>query len=231
MGQVTLYPGHLIARWYQDVETVWPASIEDLLPFLFYSLTLDPDFTFGDLIALVDRNDIGLLNGILGEQVEPILAEAKREPAAQDAEPVHFLRVSNKHEDGYLRREFDGWGTWIQSYADAEGEAGPRDGWVSLSLMPVNQFLHAPLRYDPALTFRNRANEVEYQTTINITLIEFLKAIFDDLTFYGSPDERDATRDEIHRRLHEIDRGEATLIPWEEVRERLRNRFHFDEDG
>ncbi len=43
----------------------------------------------------------------------------------------------------------------------------------------------------------------------------------------GSDPDRDveiAWQEEIQRRLGEIDRGEVTCVPWEEVRDRLRQR-------
>jgi putative addiction module component (TIGR02574 family) len=213
------------------VDTVWPGSIENIMPFFFYSLELDPEFTFGDLCRLLDCDDAELLSAIIGEQVTPILDEARRGPVAQREDPVHFLRVHNQHHDGYLLRQLDAWGTWHEQYDTPEAAAGVREGWVSVSLTPVNKLLDVPLRYDPELAFRNQSNEIAYRTEIDITLIDFLKAIFDDLTFYGAPEARDATRHEIQRRLDEIERGEAKLIPWEELRRSIRERSGHDEEA
>jgi hypothetical protein len=47
-----------------------------------------------------------------------------------------------------------------------------------------------------------------------------------DMTFYGFTQERIAeTRAELDRRMKEIDEGKAELIPWEDVKERLRAKF------
>jgi len=193
MGTITLHPGRLVVtRWPGDEATVWPAGVNDFLPYLLYTLELDPDFTLGDLFHLIDREDTGLLAELLDESVVPVLEEARQGTMeSDDGEPLHVLRVSNRYEDGYLRRELDAWGTWHQPYDDAEGKAGPRETSISVSLTPVGQLLDVPIRYDPELLFRNRAFEVEYTTSIDITFIEFLKAVFDDLTFHGLPEERD----------------------------------------
>ena len=233
MGMITLHPGRLVvSRWPGDDDTVWPGGVQDLLPYLLYSLELNPDFTLADLFHLLERDDVALLATILDERVAPVLEEARRSDVpADDDEPLHFLRVSNRHEGGYLRRELDAWGTWDQPYDDAEGEAGPRDTWMSVSLTPVGQLLHVPIRYDPEVLFRNRAFEIEYRTTVDITLIEFLKAVFDELTFHGSPEERDQVLRGLKRQVEEIKRGEVRLIPHEEVARELRERLDVEDDA
>ena len=233
MGTVTLHPGRLVvSRWPGDEETVWPASVQDLLPYFLCPLELDPGFTLGDLFHLVDRDDVALLAAILDEHVVPLLEEAREGLVGlDDGEPLHFLRVCNRHEDGYLRRELDAWGTWDQPHDDAETKAGPRDTWMSVSLTPVGQLLHVPIRYDPELLFRNRAFEIEYRTTVDITLIEFLKTVFDDLTFHGSPKERNRVLRDLKRQVEEIERGEVRLIPHEEVARELREKLGFEDES
>lgn len=224
MGQITLSPGRVVAsRWYGEEDMVWPSSIQDLVPYFFDCLKLDPALTLGDLFQLLDRDDVELLAAVLNENVIPILEEGRRggsEPNGEES--LQFLRVYNRHEDGYLRRGLDAWGSWNQPYDDAEATAAPRATWFSVSLTPVGQLLDLPMRYDSALEFRDRAGATEYRTNVAITFLEFLKAIFDDLTFYGTPDERDAVLEDLRRQVEEIDRGEARLIPAEEVLRELR---------
>lgn len=233
MGTIKLHPGRLeVSRWLGDESTVWPADVQDLLPYLSYTLDLDPEFTLGDLFDLLDRGEVGLLAEILDEHLAPVLKEARDGPVElDDGEPVHFLRVSNRHEDGHLRRELDAWGTWEQPYDTATGEAGPHETWMSVSLTPVGQLLQVPIKYDPELVFRNRAWEVEYRTAVDITLVEFLKAVFEDLTFHGSPEERDQVLAELKRQVREIERGEVRMIQHEEVVRELREKLGLDDGG
>lgn len=231
MGTITLHPGRLVVtRWPGDEATVWPASASDFLPYLLYTVELGSDFTLGDLFRLVDREDVGLLAELLDENVLPVLEEARQGTVeSDDDEPLRFLRVSNRHEDGCLRRELDAWGTWHQPYADADGEAGPHETSISVSLTPIGQLLDVPIRYDPELLFRNRGFEVEYTTSIDITFIEFLKAVFDDLTFHGVPEERDQMLRTLKRQVEQIEREEVRLIPHEEVARGLRNKIGSDD--
>jgi hypothetical protein len=232
MGILTLYPGRIVARWYTDEETVWPESILDLSRYFFYRLEIDSEFTLRDVFRLIDGDGVEFLEAVIGERISPLLEEARTPPGSEDVARIAFLRVYNAHEDAVLRREFDGWGAWDEPYDGAweRHPDSPRAGPISVSLTPVNQLLDVPLRYDPELVFRNQQGAEEYRARIDINLIEFLKAIFYDLTFYGSPNERDEMREELRRRVDEIDRGEAELIPADQVFERLRERRRRPED-
>lgn len=226
MGQIVLYPDHLVVHSLEGEEPVWPAGVEDLIPYFFHSIEVDPRFTMGDLFRLLDRDGVELLEAFIGESVTPLLDEARELPAGAGDLRVDYLRVYNTYDDGEIFREFDAWGPWDEPYdgAWAEHPDTPREGGVSVSLTPANQLLDVPLRYDPVLVFRDAAGKEEYRTRIGITFIEFIKAIFYDLTFYGPPAERDELRSDLERRVEEIDRGEADLIPAEEVFDRLRQR-------
>lgn len=224
MGRITLYPDRIVARWYQEETTLRPRGPLELAPFFFHTLTLDPDFTLGHLMGFLDGEGVDFLETVLGEGVEPVLEEARRPVDAPVPGQLDFLRVFNAHEEGRLRREFEGWGAWHEPYEGAweEYPDWPRAGSIGVSLAPVNELLHLPLRYDPALVFRDEEGNEEYRTTLDITLLDFLKAIFFELTFHGTPGEREEMASELRRRVEEVERGEAELIPVDEFLESLR---------
>jgi hypothetical protein len=227
MGEITLHSGRIVVRGYGEEETVWPGSAEELSRYFFHGLEIDPEFTLGDLVALLDRDGIDFLEVVLGEHIAPLLEEARVPPASHDDLRIEHLSVSNVHSDGFLHREFHGWGPWDEPYdgAWAKDPDFPRWGALSVSMTPVNQLLDLPLRYDPELIFWSSPGVEAYRTRIDITFLDFLKAIFFDLTFYGPPTDRDAVRAELERRVEEIDRGDAELIPGEEVSRELRERL------
>ncbi len=236
MGSLTLHPDRITVRWYSEEETLRPAGIQELSPYFFYTLSLDPDFTLGDLFALVDQEDVALLEMVLGEQVGPVLEEARRAalflmPPSEPESSSHpdpwqpdFLRVCNVHAEGSLRRDFDGWGPWAEPYEGAweEHPDWPRVGPIGVSLTPVTRLLHLPLRYDPELIFRDPDDTEEYRTTVDITLIDFLKTVFFELTFHGTPQERDEVWRELQRRMDDMESGRVRSIPAEEVFRGLR---------
>jgi len=217
MQKVTLKPGRVIARSHDEESVVQPRSVLDLLPYLFYSLELDPAFTLGDLFQLIDQEHVGLLGAVLDERILPLIEEARHGSEPDEDTTVEYLRVSNSIEEGQIWRAFDGWGKWPEpaagSWAERVGLRG--EGGIAVELMPLKHLLHLPLRYAPELRFVNDGGSVEYRTTIGITLIEFLKAIFYELTFFGPPERRDAYLAKLDGREQRVSRGEA--IPLEEI--------------
>lgn len=53
--------------------------------------------------------------------------------------------------------------------------------------------------------FRDGNGDEEFRTEIGITLIEFLKAVFWELTYLGTPEERDATRAELEAQRRRLE--------------------------
>jgi len=154
-------------------------------------------------------------------------ASSGSDPAPQppsDPWQPDFLRVCNVHAEGSLRRDFDGWGSWTEPYEGAweEHSDWPRVGPIGVSLTPVTRLLHLPLRYDPELIFRDPDGTEEYRTTLDITLIDFLKAVFFELTFHGSPQERDQVGGELQQRMDDVESGRVRSVPAEEVFRGLR---------
>jgi hypothetical protein len=209
MGEITLHPGRIGVRSYDEEETIWPGTVAELGPYFFHGLRITPEFTLGDLFALLDRDDADLLEFALGEDVLPVLEDARLEGAGGEDVRLEYLTVTNVHEHGCLRREFHGWGPWDELYDGAweEDPECPRWGAIAVGLTPVRQLLDVPLRYDPSVTFLAPRDVDSFRTEVDISLIEFLKAIFYELTFYGPPDQRDELREDLRRRVEQIERG------------------------
>jgi hypothetical protein len=224
MGILRLSPDRLVARDSEGETEVRPASVWDLLPYLFHSVEVDPTFKLGDLFRVVDCEDSGLLAAILAEDIGPLLEEARTGARPDADESLEFVQVCNRHDNGHLHRDFEGWGAWDEPYEGAwtEQPSAPREGGIAVEFAPVTELLDLPLRYNPELVLRGSEYEVEYRTEIDITFAEFVKAVFFELTFLGSPRERDAARAELETLTARIERGEERLIPDEEVYRELR---------
>lgn len=212
MGTIELRADELVAHSYRDTKSVQPESVADLVPYFFHSIALNPAYRFGDLIRLVDRPDADFLGSILGERILPVLQEARGGAEPEEDRSIEYLRVYNTHEGDRLLREFDGWGRWPEPSWRKQPET-PREGAIAVELTPVPRLLDLPLRYEPALVLLNEKGQEAYRTEIDITLIEFLKAIFYELTFFGTPEERDGTREDLEERVRRINAGEEELIP------------------
>lgn len=53
------------------------------------------------------------------------------------------------------------------------------------------------------------------------TLLQLIHALFWELSFFGTPEERDAERRSLQETVRRIDAGEERLIPFEEVLRKL----------
>jgi len=114
-----------------------------------------------------------------------------------------------------LMREFAGWGRWREPYEgyfiqhpdiDPERYEGP----FALDLTPLSTLLHLPLRYNPNVRFWSGpgtgAGDLLFETQLTITFGEFLRAIFWELGFHGSPSDRDEARESLRERVEAVDR-------------------------
>jgi len=202
--------------------TIRPTSIRALLPYLLYTIEIDPAVTLADLFRLVDRDDVDELELLLDRRISPLLEEARAGSLdSGGAEVLHYLRVSHRHEFGVLRLDLDAPGP--RASAGDKGASDSEEERYTVSLEPVGKLLKLPIRYDPELLFRDDAYQVEYRTTMDVSLICFLKAVFDDLTFHGAPAQRDETRQELRELVARIDRGEVEMIPHEEVKQQFQD--------
>jgi len=71
----------------------------------------------------------------------------------------------------------------------------------------------------------------------SITLIELLYGVIWEISFFGSPAQRNAQKEELDDTINEIDKFEEegrldeVMVPWEEVKERLKQKFDVDVDN
>lgn len=107
----------------------------------------------------------------------------------------------------HISRQFHGWGRWDEPYEGYFAQNPTidpgtyRGGW-SVSLTPVQDLVHYPLRYNPELILRDDLydGDILVQDGLTITIGEFIHAILWELGFYGSPDDRDEIAEELRAR-------------------------------
>ncbi len=75
------------------------------------------------------------------------------------------------------------------------------------------------------------AMEIHEKTIINYTEIDIIGHCLWEMTFMGYDTETiQGQLDEINKRVEEVRNGEVELIPWEEVKERLRKSIENEEE-
>ncbi len=56
-------------------------------------------------------------------------------------------------------------------------------------------------------------------------LYDFIWAILYEISWHGSPEQRDKVGEELINRVHSIKEGTEKLIPWEEVKANLKSKI------
>jgi len=67
--------------------------------------------------------------------------------------------------------------------------------------------------------------------TLSITLVELIYAVFYELSFIGSPEDRDSKKEELGQMAKDLKEGKIETVPWEEVKERIKKKFCSEEEG
>jgi hypothetical protein len=121
--------------------------------------------------------------------------------------------------------------TVIDSSVEFYGLGGD-NGHIGLEFMPAGRIAGLPILLNEAFNIRDDDNpdKVLFSTTKRFTLLEVVSGIIDELTFLGSPKERDEALDDLRGRMESADDGEFYTIEevrteWEQRSEEDRKRF------
>ncbi|MBI3015834.1 MAG: hypothetical protein HYY65_12450 [Candidatus Tectomicrobia bacterium] len=228
--KVRLHPGYAL----QVADLMAPVEIAE-------------DFTLGDLCRIIDHfeeMDRETFSALLQCPLEPFLEECLR-PRDAGTEPgsdLHYIRLFWECEYD-LRTEtrwppvtslwlhVDGVGDIWEDHQPGgrfyeEGRDCSQCNRYAVEMTPLYALRHLPLRIDPVMTVRPSLTLESRHTPLDIpapdvTLLQLIHALFWELSFFGTPEERDATRDELRQQVKRIDAGEERLIPLEEFRKKL----------
>ena len=111
----------------------------------------------------------------------------------------------------HLDRGFHGWGRWHEPHPgffaeNPEIDPGTYEGGIAIDFSPVNELAHLPLRYNPAIAFPDGRSDGKalLEDGITITFGELVHAVFWELGFMGTPEDRDENRAILDERLGEL---------------------------
>lgn len=165
-----------------------------------------------------DRLDAGIA-ALTGEPKPMKVVDATGDDPITGEPSLRRLRVPRIHgrwkPPHDLRREFEGWGRWEEpydGYFSQHPDIDPEryEGALALDFTPLSALLHLPLRYNPKVQFwsgpTRGAGERLFETELTITFGEFLRAIFWEIGFHGSPADRDGALESLRERVEAIDR-------------------------
>lgn len=206
-----------------------------------------PDFTLGDLrriIGELDETTLETLSNLVQCPLRPFMDEAAIGRGRAPSGPrVHYVRVarvceyvtpteSTREDDepwvSSLRLEVDGVGeTWPEvrpgGVAHEAGRDVSRCNRYALDMTPLDQLSDLPIRIDRIMTIRPGPGDDETDqpslevTAPDVTLLQMIHALFWEVSFYGTPAERDAETTELRRRIDDFDAGRTSGIPLEDL--------------
>lgn len=192
-------------------------------------VTLDR-VTLERLFSIVESN-IDMWELLLCENIRPFLQEAQQ-PLTEDIAELKHLEIFWDAEVNVVDgcRDFTFSPTLMGLMEDSvTGEEID----MGVEFTPVNNLMKYEIRLRPqvevvVVDYDGFKQTGEWQQLDNIalgerpfTVLEVFKAVFEEISFWGNPTERDKWLGTIKERILEVQEGTAKLIPWEDVKKKI----------
>jgi hypothetical protein len=200
--------------------------IDDPLPFLFSPVVVEADLTVADIFDFVASNeDLKMLISCYSwcRDIDAFHAEAKMPLHPEVENNVYHAETYRVIECHPKSRFYDR--NIIDTYVGFHGVGRPEEDVdygnprpetinYSLSGSSANEYVHLPFRADETAEIRreavySRKGSVKEPSAIlatvkcPTTLLELLDAIYDDISFYGGPSDRNEFIDDLCDRVEE----------------------------
>lgn len=178
-------------------EKVIPPS--ELIHFLWENIRLN-DITLGRIFDIVETN-IDLWEIITAERIKPIIEESKKE--FNGSGELEYLEIywDNEHDHEY--ETFVSWPSFHAIGKPCEDDYLPEELnghiYYGISLTPNNYLKILPLRLKTLFKIYSSddCHDSKYFGNKEYKVLEMIKAIFWELTWFGTPEEREKRHDEI----------------------------------
>ena len=237
MATITIYPDKIIrSSGDKDIQDEW-IDDEDFVQCMGDCLEIDEGVTFGRIMnilrASVDLYQV-FFNTELGGFPLAAYLDDMDAPVEKDVEPedtncvIRHLEVIWASEiweykgvnDFSFYPEFYGFGD-----IDDDDDFGKRQGAIGIGFTSLCRLKNFPLRLDKKFNIvimlpDKRAFRLQ-ETQHGFLARDVVGAILNEISFYGMPDNRDVTVEDLKERVREVEAGEVELIPWEGVEKEL----------
>lgn len=195
-------------KWDSDVRQYVEEQIQSGLHVLRCACHIDGDVTLGDIFHAVEQ-DPGLVTFL--EQwswcdLEAFHSEA-RKPAVE-ASDLSYIEITKYFEWDEIEAQ-ETIHVWGIGHSDENSVTH-----YGLDFTPVNQLVHLPVRLRPDIEILKDHKKLG-EAPCMFTLLDILGEIYWEISFYGSPENRDRESAELRESVREVEEGRATLIPWE----------------
>lgn len=205
--------------WDKKVKAEVEQAVDGLLlDYLMLPCEIEAGVKLRDILMLLDQ-DASLYTQLLtnGPWLKDIVSEGLNNPFKSDDDKVEWLELrrfmeAEQYEPAKCELE-----DHIQFHGIGEG--GP----YALDFSPIYTMTELEVRLNEEIDLYDQRQHtptppILLHTTQGFTLLDILHGIFWDLSFHGSPENRDARKQEIVGRVKEIEDGTVKTIPWEDIK-------------
>ena len=243
---ITLRPG---ARHFVCTETrpfedgpPWPnkdVEVHDFWRHHHNHLVIEEGATLEDFLtclgnAFTGWDGVRQLNHYCQCNFQSLLVDMRGTPRPEiDANEIDFLEVFPILEINRYGKKtdlsdfssywcFHGWGTW----SDKGVPAGTKGGYA-IEMSPISELKHLPLKIKNVAELGYSGGRPKYVYTkvmdvrVEPTFLEVVKAVLWELSFFGSPQERDDKTAELKQAIADIESGAVKTVSWKSVKNRL----------
>jgi hypothetical protein len=199
-------------------------------------------FTLRDLCAMIqdcEDMDLETLSSLFRCPLAPFLAECLQQCDITPESKSHLSYIRLRWWCEYDRLDETRWpppstSLWLEvdSIGDTWEEYQPGGQWYepgkdyshcnqyALEMTPLYELRRLPLWIDPTMvivcTTETEKEPLEIPAP-GVALLQLIHALFWEFSFFGTPEERDAQREELKGQARRINAGEEELISWEDV--------------
>lgn len=239
--------GIIAFEWDGDKQENIPYTPVEAIMNLRSRCELEDGVTLGDIFKAVDA-DPKLMEFIAHYSwcgpIKEFHEEAKL-PRPEVKEATDFVKDENSgmmvpanegESDPIVELTVESYAEFHKNYKDKNGPPSFEGVWwhfggtgksgtnYSVSYTPMNEIAHVPVIIKPLVHFNKDFLPMESlpPAEITISLLDFLDAIYFDISFHGGPKDNRAFVEELKGMMEEIDNGTAKLVPFE---------FHDEEDS
>jgi hypothetical protein len=194
-------------KWDSDARQYVEEEIRSALRVLRCACHIDADVTLGDIFRAVEPAPdlVRFLEEWSWCDLDAFHTEA-RKPATAPSE-LSYIEIAKYFEwDEHEAQETID----VSGIGEADEHGMTHYG---IDFTPVNQLVHLPVRLRPEMEIRKDHKKLG-EAPCTFTLLDVLGEIYWEISFYGSPEDRDRQRAEVQESVREIEEGRATLTPW-----------------
>jgi hypothetical protein len=195
-------------KWDSDVRQYVDVPIRSILHELRGDCEIEEGVTLGDVFTAVSQSEALCL--IIGEwswcNCEAFHKEVKKPAVPSDLKCIEISRYVEIEPDGTL-----------QVNLDVCGRDGTEATWA-LDFTPVNELRDLPVKLSPKvllIDFRGDGFSREEFKNDCFSLLEVLGEIYYEVSFHGSPEDRNEKMGDLFDAVKSIEDGTAKLVPFD----------------